>query len=121
MDSGGAGQTFPVQRASVVSPVATNYKSDLDILGADFRIFIKKEKTVVFCKIFVDTQSSRTFSSEGLLQQMRVLINSTQPYLQNKTDPGQKCFEMKRLQTVEHGRQNDFSPLAIYSKSRIIE
>ena len=33
---------------------------------------------------------------------MRVLINSTQPYLQNKTDPGQKYFELKKLQTVEH-------------------
>ena len=53
-----------------------------------------------------------TFSSEGVLQQMRVLITSTQPYLQNKTDPGQKYFEMKKLQTVEDGRQNDFFPIS---------
>ena len=48
---------------------------------------------------------------------MRVLINSTQPYLQNKTDPGQKYFEMKKLQTVEDGRQHNYFSLGIYSKS----
>ena len=36
---------------------------------------------------------------------MRVLINSTHPYLQNKTDLRQKYFDMKKLQTVEHGKQ----------------
>ena len=67
----------------------------------DFRIFInKKKKWSLLANFPVDRKSSITFCSEGVLQQMRLLINSTHPYLQNKTDLRQKYFEMKKLQMV---------------------
>ena len=47
-------------------------------------------------------ENAITFSSEGVLTQMRVLINSTQLDLQNKTDFRQKYFLSKKLRSIEY-------------------
>ena len=43
-----------------------------------------------------------TFSSEGVFPQMRVLINSTQLELQNKTGLRQKYFLSEKLRSIEY-------------------
>ena len=62
---------------------------------------------------FTFGENDITFSSEGVLPQVSVLINSTQLDLQNKTDLRQKYFLSKKLGLVEDTKQNYHFPLRI--------
>ena len=71
-------------------------ESDQDILVVRIASFAEKMvKNGQKSAKFVLGKSTRTFSSEGVLTQMRVLINSTQLDLQNKTGLRQKYLSQK--------------------------
>ena len=86
-------------------------KSDQDILDASWdRIETFTEKIVKNSQEsvkFILGKSTITFSSEGVLTQMRVLINSTQLDLQNKIGFRQKYFFSKKLRSIEDTKRND--------------
>ena len=97
----------PVHEAiEQIISVYPGVERDMAILGAWITIFIKKMKKWTLLGFFGRiAKSSITFCSGGVLQQMMALINSTHPYLQNKTDLAQKYFETKKLRTARDGKQ----------------
>ena len=122
-------QGLPVCKANPLNPIGESHPtiSVNDLSRRNYReiwlywesgsgFSLKKKKKLSLLPNFpVGQKSSITFRSGGVLQQMRVLINSTHPYLQNKTDLRQKYFEMKKLQMVKVVNKSDYFPIGISS------